>query len=770
VTDANKTLSQHVNNAPKVIESIFSNDRILWSKDIITVIPSQLVDDPLVSSLVKYYSSVYFIEKQVTKGNKTRAKKSLELLINSVLLPIGRTSENVLFNFIKEVRTQISNTDGIVWSYFTSLTPPIFLLGGHGRTSHKKLPELLARVSFTEEELNITRRICLKSNRPHLKPPENGSKKDIINYLDLALDGQEVIVSLRLFTAWYIIEWSKIRKCIHERCPDKVDQLKKYISQNPKQRDQKILKQRAGDPKNINCVIDIIFNIVKAVNNPMLTERFASGYLALQKKQRSRAIMDLYDFEKHESQATATAINFIREIESHHIYTNGDKAHYKRKLTGKLVNLKSHTKRSNYWEGAVSNVMSIPELLGITPEEEICFAWLLSTDRHQTSNIARMLPDDIEETTNTLSTMMNPQSIKFRSRTIAGIPYSDGQQYKKNGTVFEALKAYKEQIKRSYAEGYFDCATQSRTDGPILPRISINNDEPSLALHYFRIHKSNQHSLQLLLCSIPGSLSNAHATQANPAHQVWFDVLKAIATSALSESRSKSLSCDLIQRQAVNNMLKFSVSSSSIPLSNDNELAVISEKLEYQQKIEASNHNHSSTVRSEIYLDRAPNSVLLASSTRFGARVGDEMIRMGIPLAERMASTTQALTIAEARRLLCLETLTERDSAASTEVNLVLEQAKLQDYIVDEIGIATGHGQSIILKTPLTTALIQAKIKHIDNCVDSLLASNDTRADNIIAHRLYLQLILDEFFSKNEIEDANLKYGGYEFPMNDLLV
>ena len=104
------------------------------------------------------------------------------------------------------------------------------------------------------------------------------------------------------------------------------------------------------------------------------------------------------------------------------------------------------------------------------------------------------------------------------------------------------------------------------------------------------------------------------------------------------------------------------------------------------------------------------------------------------------------------------------------DANLLLEQAKLQDYVVDEIGIATRYGQSIILKTPLTAALIQAKIEYIDSNIDFLLASNKARADKATVHRIYLKLILDEFFSKNEIQDAYTLYGDIEFPMNDILV
>lgn len=771
----NKTLSQRVSDAPEIIETIFTKDRILWGQGETTEIPSQIVNDPLVSTLVKYYNSGYFIERNLCSAALRKTKRSLEFLINAVILPLGHAPDNVLFEFIKAVRTQISNSDNMVWSYFIHLTPPIYILGGCGHGGLKRLPELLNRVLFSEQERAINQRICLKANRPRVTKPEFGYKKDLIEHLDLDVDGQEVVVSLRLFASWFITEWAEIRKRILDLCPEEVDQLRTYISQNPDQREKGVLYQNLGGLKNPNHAIDIIFRIVKAVNHPMLTERFAVSYLCLQRKgahwNPSKALMELYDLERYESQAAT--VNFIHIIESHYIYKSADLPYTAKQHAGRLIKQSNLLKCPDYWKNSLGQVMSITELLGITPEEEICFAWLLASDRHQPSNIARMYPEDIEETTSSLTTFLNPQSVKFRSRKVAGTPYAEGDQYKKNGFIFEAIKAYKQQVQFAYAEGYFDYSSPDETSGPILPRITARMTEPSLQPAYFRIHKTVKNSLQLLLCLMSGSLSNVYATQANPKHQVWLDVMMAASTQSDQENQSKgfkTLACDYIQRQTVNNMLKRSVGSNAIPLSSNNNLAVISEQLEFQQEIEAANHNHSVAVRSETYLDNAPKSTLLAPSTRFGARVGDEMIRMGLPLAERMANKTQALTIAEARKLLGLEKCSELDLSASANANIVLEQAKLQDYIVDEIGIATRYGQSIILKTPLTVALIQTKIEHIDFHIDSLLASNDTRADKMIAHRIYLQLLLDEFFSKKEIRDAQELYGGYEFPMNDLLV
>lgn len=770
-----KTLSQRVEASSKIIEKIFSKDRVIWGDDNYSKVPKEIVDDPFVSALVKYYNSGYFYEKDLGESATKKIKRSFDFLINRVILPLGRTPDNVLFMFVKEVRNKISNTDNIVWAYYIYLTPPIYILGNFGQGGKKRLPEVLSRIKFSTAERVVTQRICFKKNIPNVKKPEFGSGKDLIEHLDLDVDGQDIILSLRYFSSWYILEWDKIRKSIYKLCPDEVCELNNYILKKPEQRDKRIFSQNIGDHLEINNLIDIIYRIVKAVKHPMLTERFAIGYMCLHKNTNkwypSDAILDIYNFDSFICKSNE--VDFVELIESNYMYSYDSLGANSKKHAGRLIRNKRSLKCPDYYNGSLGQVLSVSELLGITMEEEVCFAWLLASDRHQPSNIARMFPEDIEETTNTLSTVINPQSIKFRSRKVSGTPYVEGEIYNKNGIVFKAIKSYKKQISSSYLKGYFGSEITNETEGPILPRITLGGSEPSLTSAGFRIHKTVKSTMQLLICSMPGSLSYVHASKANNQNMIWLDIMKKSALQSVDISQGKgfkTLACSYVQRQSVNNMLYKSININAIPLSSNNNLAVISEELDFQQRTDAALHNHSVAVRSNIYLDKAPSRITLNSSSRFGARVGDEMIRMCLPLAERLTDSTTAVTIEEARELLGLKTKNEPHTLESTDANAILEQARLQDYVVDEIGITTRHGQSIILKTALTAALIKSKIDHIDNNIEELLTSNETLANNMISHRLYLQLILDEFFSKSEIESAAEQYGGYDFPMNDLLV
>lgn len=623
--DVEETLSNRVRSSPKKLGVDFTKDRVLWRSGDISEIPVQVKEDPLVGLLVKYYNSDYFRAKNFNDAVINKLRKSFEFLIGEVIPLLHRTPDNILFEFVRAVREKISNSDGTVWLYFTYITPPIFALGGRGKKGKKRQAALLLHVTFSEQELEVAQRICLKANVPRIKAPEHCAKKDVLDHFDLSCSGQELMVSLRTFSAWFISEWSEIRRRMRELCPLEVDLLSHYIAKKPERQDQRIRCQNLGDRKNYNRAIDIAFRIVKTVNHPMLTERFAVTYLSLQRSSTrywspSKALRNSYDFDKYVSRAKT--INFIEVIENHCTHKAEDLGCHLQKFRGNIIS-RSAILKSSDWKGSLAGAMSITELLGLTPEEEICFAWLLSSDRHQPSNIARMTPEDIEETTTSLSTILNPQSLKSRSMRVAGSAYSSGELYKKNGLIFDAIKAYKKQLQFSYAEGYFNAEETARA---ILPRITTHSASPSLKWSHFRIHKTVACSLQLLLCAMPGSLSNEIAMRVSPKHKEWLNVMLEAATQSRADSNDskfKTLACDYIQRQAVNNMLKRSISIKSIPISNNSDLSTASEEIEYIREVEAASQNHSVGVRSKVYLDNAPKSVLLAQSTK---------LRCGCPL------------------------------------------------------------------------------------------------------------------------------------------
>lgn len=759
------TLSHLVKNFPV---KLAAGERIIWNARYTSEIPAVVRHDPLIGLLTKYYNSAYFRGRNGSDAAIKRAKRSFDFLLNSVVIPLGGSPDNVLFEFVKAVRNAISNSEGVVYALFTNLTTPIYALGRGGRGGGKGRElraQLLNEIPFSNRELEFVQRLCLKENIPRVRLPETNGKKDLLTHLNYDGDGQALVMSLRKFSAWYIIEWSTIRKRMREICKHEIDLLVEYIKNDPT-RQNEILHRQYLDDK----IKDIVFQIVKAVNHPLLTERFAMAYFTLRtnsSKRRNDFIskQTIYDFENFVS--GANKINFIEIIDDNYSFKATDLTNKEHHCGGNLISVCPAIMNPD-WMGPVSGVMSITDLLGLTSEEEICFAWLLASDRHQPSSIARMTPEDIEETENTLSTILNPLSVKFRSSRVSGMAYKSGELYRKNGNIFEAIKAYKRQLQYCYETGFFAAKAASR---PILPRITTLTPAPLLNAYYFRFHKSVKPSLQLLLCAMNGTMSSGIASK-DPAHDQWLAAVILAAKSSRKSKRSKGhkiLACDFIQRQVVNNSLKRSVDIGSVPTSNNCDLATVSEDIEGKNRLQAAVQNHSLEVRSRIYLDKAPRTVLLAQTTRFGARVGDEMIRIGMNLAKHFASQIQVLTIPEARSLLGLETRSEMFSCEVFDANYLLEQAKIQNYIVDEIGEAKCGGSRFILRTPLTVALILSKIEHIDNHIGSLLANNDVRANQLVAHRFYLQLLIDEMFTKKEIEEARRLYGAYTFPMNDIL-
>ena len=95
----------------------------------------------------------------------------------------------------------------------------------------------------------------------------------------------------------------------------------------------------------------------------------------------------------------------------------------------------------------------------------------------------------------------------------------------------------------------------------------------------------------------------------------------------------------------------------------------------------------------------------------------------------------------------------------------------MQEFIIDDLGfIADSEGKTIVIRHPITIALMKAKINAIDEQVEALEYSNPKRLMRVLAQRIYLAMLLDRKFTESEIKESEVLYKDVVFPMSDILV
>ena len=428
-------------------------------------------------------------------------------------------------------------------------------------------------------------------------------------------------------------------------------------------------------------------------------------------------------------------------------------------------------------------------LLGHSVSEQVCMAWIFASDRHQQSNLRLMTVGDLAITDNSISTILDPHTLKRRASRTSGTSYdeiggkagafgsADGETYKRTQLIFKAIMAHRDQLIAASKNGVL---TGEPFTGDIRdlwffseirsPETQIRAMDGPMCRRFFQFWQSNQKNFELLLCAMEGSLSNQHVLKNCPEASLF---LKAIRKAYLmgrdkegTGFRSMGVGVSQVARLAVNSGNGKLYSEEFTPISDNNDPSISNEGHLREMVHDAALHNHSVDTKLSVYADKLP--AYITKSSRFGARVGDEMVRMASQLGTIKLKNTSLMSMSQLRKKLGIETTTEKELE---QINDLLKQVDLEGFSVDALGLMTNDkGKSVIIRHPITIALIQAALVSLDRHLNDLEYSNQDRLSKALMRYMYLKMILTEKFTPSEIEEARKLYGDVEFPMSDVLV
>jgi hypothetical protein len=777
------TIRDYSSVKPKVVDvHVETNDRIVWdsrAEMAPTIIPNEISSDPFMTGLVRYFNSSFFRNSTRDPSVILKYRLGIEALVSVVIKNDLKTVPINIYALTLAKLRDSNHNEYAVYRIYTCVRSPSYKLGGTGRFKGIDLAKFRA-IKFTKDEHVAL--YAADQSAPKVTPPPNSPKVDLIEFFNLQdHDGEKLIKSLREFCCFYLGEWHNIRNEIYDTCQEEVAKLLSYAADESP---DYILG--SGYSKANKSMHEVLWVIVQKINHPFLTERFVTIYLGLIRRKgnwhkdgAAPIILSNYDLSQLDS--TALSIDWIGELKDKLVSS----------YTGKLV-IPNHTniktafkairnrkvsrslpKLTTDWVGSFSGTMNVRDLLGISISEEICFSWLMSSDRHQPSNLRLMIIEDIVITDNSVTTIIDPKSLKRRNKTLSGKSYSvaGGETYKKSvqNSMFQVISEYVKNIERAYTNNLVhpnpDIGRQ------LLPLISAPNEKAKdgqLGQRYFAFSSKKLNNIQLLFCSMQGSLSNEHVLHNSPDAKVFLELIKQSAFLNAGDNRGKwRIGHEKINRQVVNNSNGKFLSNVAIHDSSSNQIQFSNEEVENEMELEASEHNHSLATKLQVYADKLP--AYLTKKANFGARVGQEIVNFAIKLSESSNGVTELLTAAEIRAKLGFETVLERES--HEDLNLILEQVEMQEFIIDDLGfIADSEGKTIVIRHPITIALMKAKINAIDEQVEALEYSNPKRLMRVLAQRIYLAMLLDRKFTESEIKESEVLYKDVVFPMSDILV
>lgn len=794
-TDQKIPLSKRSKKSERVKNVQFATDRIVWKSGEPTIFPNHLLTDVFACALIKYFNSAYFLKNvnESTAINHYRRGVSIYLEVMAINklkeTPIDRIY--LLIDAFLKKKGLSPKKEYLAYLNIKSPALRLSMVGAHSK--NKKYLPLLRNIEFTEDE-----RVALVQslkNAPKKKQPEYGDRininyaSDIIEQLGLSFpDASNFMMSLRAFCAFYITEWGAIRDAIYEKFDSEIaDHIGRYKPDIVAHMSNRHLSGNEISGADALFNPNVCFDIAKGIDHPFLTERFVTEYMAVNtgKNTKSEAAKTIWDWS--EKQSTSSKYDWFSVIDQQ--YTSTLKGR-KRKLFcpgHKNVNSLGKTAYANTtqeFRGCLHNVFPTKEILGISKAEEICLAWLLGSDRHQPSNLQWMTVGDITVTDNSISTIVDVDSFKQRASRTSGRDYDElvesvqsfddaGETYKKNQSVFKAITCYRDQVIRSHSYGMSEPDKQGKEDDlwvfdGIRSKHGAKPKHGALTARHFKFFRGNEPNFGITLCAIKGTLSNKYVLEKCPQAAFFLENLSKVVDgnpATPSGTAVKSLAIHLIAKAAVNLKAAGRYSFLEITPKKNSSIEVDDRESVLATERDAALDFHTPKTRTQ-YVDKLPD--YFTESVDFGARVGDEFVRMAKELSFSQANESEVMSLADIRKRLGIQTTAE---AEIEQINELFSKLDSEGAIFDDLGIfKENNNKNIILRHPIVIAKIKNEIRSINNQLDRLAYSNSERLNKALIRFMYLNMVLREKFTPSEIKESDDLYGDVEFPSNDILI
>lgn len=754
----NLTLSEIAKNTDTVLAPTFTKSRIVLGDGFEIDVPDRLQNLPLISAIVKYYNSPWIAQQDFTKGTKIKKIKSLDLLFNKALKDFDYIPDTLPIRWldsIKSVTDSRSESRTINFGISTALRD-IF-------------ESRITGLKFTDEEYKAVGFFNgIWTNIPWVAPDKTKSLEDLT---PLEYSNSELISGLRYFCSNHIKQWvdiiecfnsssklSSLKKCVledlksfgvssiyHKECREYANKSKKtYLEE---------IKPHEGKP-----TYKIWLELLKVCHSDLLVDMIFQCIV-----RRNKGIDETVSFNEE------TKVVKITNLELD-----------KRKFCIKVLERKSNYK--------LPVLPPITSLLSPSIDMQLCIAWLLASDRHQTSNLVRMRTNSLQKFENSISTILKVESYKGRHKKVAGksinlsLPEDEkaGETYKRNHPIYKAIDQYLELVKIAYKTNAL-VSNPELENQLLLPFIPNTNEGKAIRLPRYStssitsfswaLRINDERILSLIACLTEGT--DTYEALINSPAKPFVDFFKYILEKNQNEPtinnkykpKGIAISPNFIGQSAI---LAVDNEAYDITRSNNMEIAHYHDDV-MSETIDAQSRHHTLETEKNVYIDRSGDRIKLENESRFALLVGEEMVNAAMEVTfERYKNTDLKISYGEAA--IAMGMPLDQVNYDTYDLNDFLNSSEAMDYTLDKTGIVSNEeGKTVVVKTPIVAALIQGYIKHIDNSLERLIASNEKRIFSVITHRMFLQQIINNFDEKTK-RLADELYGDAQFTFPEITV
>lgn len=166
---------------------------------------------------------------------------------------------------------------------------------------------------------------------------------------------------------------------------------------------------------------------------------------------------------------------------------------------------------------------------------------------------------------------------------------------------------------------------------------------------------------------------------------------------------------------------------------------------------------HTEDTHRDIYLKRTTSVYVQSKIAYWASAIGNAFIEE----AQSLYSSTRPLSVKEAKEVLKI-----KDFSGQTdidEIQEIIDKAEGDGYVADLAGILNSNEKNIVLMTPMTCALVLARIQHIYKEVAQIEISNRSKVFHLLTQLMFLNLVANQF-SDDQIANAEEINQEYELP------
>lgn len=740
----------------KVVGQSFRTDQFVLTfrgeKSIKVDIPSQLVNDKIIQ-LIRIHLAGKFNGFTTDEGTARKWKNVLQLLIIAL---DGRDawSFRTAFLYLDTLKEQYSHSEKSIYMYFSVFRSIVNGIADPGfQSKHNILPSLR----------RFIRKLAQYRYLPSLKRPECDPRDSLEIYADGIYNNIQLRNSARKWCVWYLNKKFSLRAEFKLKMPEEYEELIGYLSdsviKNSLSKNINPTRKRKLNDK-VEQAVDRVYHIMVLaslkLDNTLIIDLVFHMFTG--RKTNKSEVGDFYAgyYRNNRTELRNLSREACQILISRH-YRGGNNIKCRR------FDLAKNIKEDLLGKSLPSPLF----LLAPSVDEFTVYAWLLGTDRHQSSNIARLRMDSFNFYENSLNTTLAINSYKGRADV------TEGEIYSRTSPIYKVIKRYLEEIRVGYSLGVY----KQRSEGGI----NAEKQVPHFSQSNMRISLGSTKLMFFTVASIKNNLS--YRAYIDEVGDLAFPfVMRTVLNQNIErEERSRKI-LDPARRSvaekqeayrmiAVGHLTQTAVYATDAEKAGDFEVNAgyesrdISDDHDPMVDIDSRRQFHKPDTRFYSYILNSKDKIQLAKNARFGAVVGAEILKAAEAVAWAKAKTSESFGCTDLHEALGLNM---SDKKANTNPKQLLEQASMQGYLIESTGLIQKDGHTYILKTPLVSGLIQGFIHHLDSQLEGLKDFSSERVKHIVAHRMFLHLIL-ETFDAVLIREGKELVDQYEFQFPNLL-